>query len=150
MCCNNDSLSLSICMSPLLQWCVYQPHKHHPIPSSSCQYPKPGLKLFNPRKCRRSLDCKTKQDHDGFASETACGVFLLLLRICHRTRLRVATESSTLECPVVPPPLWIVMPRCSRTLRKRKHVQFDAHYRDRLYPQISQSPPIGRPRPMRK
>jgi hypothetical protein len=41
---------------------------------------------------------------------------LALFKTYHRTRSRVATESSTDECPTVPPPLWINIPRCSLTL----------------------------------
>lgn len=47
-----------------------------------------------------------------------CGVVVLdlLLRTYHRTSSIVATASSTEECPTVPSPDWIVLPRCSRTL----------------------------------
>lgn len=37
-------------------------------------------------------------------------------KMCHFTRSNVAIESSTDECPTLPPPLWIVSPRCSRAL----------------------------------
>lgn len=36
-----------------------------------------------------------------------------LLSMKYRTRSRVAIESSRELCPTVPPPVWIVTPRCS-------------------------------------
>ena len=43
-------------------------------------------------------------------------LFFALFIICHRTRSRVATESSTEEWPVDPSPVWIDIPRCSLAL----------------------------------
>ena len=43
-------------------------------------------------------------------------LFFGLFRMCHRTRSRVAIESSTEEWPVDPPPVWIDIPICSFAL----------------------------------
>lgn len=68
-------------------------------------------------------------------------LFFVLFKMCHRTRLRVAMESSTEEWPVDPPPLWIDIPMCSfalaghdqRTLSMREGDSTDRSLKDRLY-----------------
>lgn len=51
----------------------------------------------------------------GYESDVGV-LFFTLFRTCHRTRSRVAMESSTEEWPDEPSPVWIEVPMCSFTL----------------------------------
>ena len=70
-----------------------------------------------------------------------------MLRTYHRTSSIVATASSTEECPTVPSPDWIDLPRCSRTLPE---IIEHCGYYEMVDQQITERPPVRWTGPMWK